>query len=259
MFRKKEHSDSTSGAFNRFVRRHPIVSNLVIIITVAVLGLFIAYLSLTLFTKHGQKEQVPDVVGVSYTQAIEKLHEAGFKIEIRDSLYLDNMKPGYVVEQYPNALSMVKPGRKVFLYINAVYPKQMVIDPSSERPGAPALAGYSFRQSMAMLEEGGFKNVKIVYKRGDTDRVVRVLANGKVVKVMEKVPVNAAIVLEVYDGSRQSLTDSIQANALWEEYMNDPDHDLPESTEQYEPEDNETPREAEMTVPETTEPEFIEY
>lgn len=241
---------------NRFVARHPIIVNVVIIGLVAVLGLLIAYLSLTLFTKHGQKRQVPNVVGISYTEAIEKLHDAGFKIEIRDSLYLDNVKPGYVVEQYPDALSMVKPQRRVFLYINAVYPKQMVIDPSSDHPGSAALAGYSVRQSMAMLEEAGFKNVKIVYKRGDTDRVVRVLANGRVVKVMEKVPVNAAITLEVYDNSGRALTDSIQANKLWEERQQELELDMLEHPEKYEDEPEPLPVPAEEPEPDE---EFIEY
>lgn len=222
-----------SSGKNSFVNRHPIIVNVVIIGIVAILGILIAYLSLTLITKHGQKSQVPNVVGTGYTQAIEKLHDAGFKIEIRDSLYLDDVKPGLVVEQYPAAESMVKPGRKVFLYINAVYPKQMVIDPSSDHPGSPALAGYSIRQSMAMLEEAGFKNVKIILRRGDTDRVIRVLADGKVVRVMQKVPVNAAIVLEVYDNSRQAITDSIQATALWLEKQQELEEDMLENPEKY--------------------------
>lgn len=258
MFTEKKTTDSELSVLNNFARRHPIATHTVIIVLIAILGLIIAYLSLTLFTKHGQKNQVPNVVGISYSQAIEKLHDSGFKIEIRDSLYLDNVKPGFVVEQYPNAMSMVKPGRKVFLYINAVFPKQMVIDPASDQPGAPALAGYSMRQSLAMLEEAGFKNVKIVYLRGDTDRVVRVLANGKLVKVMEKVSINSAITLEVYDGSRQGLTDSIQANALWEEKRQELEQDMIENPQDYEDVSN---NDDEENIPqlEESEPEFIEY
>ncbi len=247
--------DQPSG-YTKFVHRHPIIVNVVIIVLVAVLGLCIAYLSLTLFTKHGQKNRVPDVVGMGYTQAIEKLHDAGFKIEIRDSLYLDNVKPGLVVEQYPNSESMVKPGRKVFLYINAVYPKQVVIDPSSEHPGAPALSGLGMRQSIAMLEEAGFKNIKIVYLRGDVDRVARVLANGKVVRVMEKVPVNAAITLEVYDNSRQGLTDSIQAQELWIERQKELDLEDNTGADFTETPVNTSP---ETTTEEDIEPDYIEY
>lgn len=251
-------SDSTEpGNKNKgnIASRHPVVTNVVIVALVALLGLCIAYLSLTLFTKHGQKKEVPGVVGTGYSEAVDKLHDAGFKIEIRDSLYLDNVKPGLVVEQYPRAGSMVKPGRKIFLYINAVYPKQVVIDPSSANPGGLALAGYGLRQADAMLEECGFKNIRIVYIHGDTDRVVRVLANGKAVRAMEKVPVNASIVLEVYDNSMQAVKDSMQENAYYEQRREEIEQDMLENPEKYR-EAEESPA---MPEPEESEPEFIEY
>ena len=178
------------------------IANIFIIAIVAVLGLVIAYLSLGLFTKHGQTDTVPVVVNMSYSEAVEKLHDAGFKVEIRDSLFLDNVRPGFVVEQFPAAHAVVKPGRKVFLYINAVHPKEVVLD--------PALRGYSMRQAKAQLEEMGFRNVRITYVLGDTDRVVKVLANGRQVMKQDKVPVNAQILLEVYDGRMSVLADSLQ-------------------------------------------------
>lgn len=200
-----------------FMKKHPIIANVAIIVVVAVLGVVIVHLALTVFTKHGRKSEVPNVVGISYTQAIEKLHDAGFKIEIRDSLYLDNVKPGYVVEQYPDALSTVKPGRKVFLYINAVYPKQVVIDPSSGNSSNIALEGYSERQAVAQLEELGFRKIGITYVSGTSDRVKRILANSKTVRVGEKVAVNVAIIVEVYDGSRQHALDSTMNRVYWQD------------------------------------------
>ena len=193
--------------FSAFSRKHPILMNAIIIVLVGIIGVIIAYLGLTLFTKHGQKHQVPNVIGMSYTEAIKKLHDEGFKIEIRDSVYLDNVKPGYVVEQYPDALSIVKPGRRIFLYINAVNPKQVVMDPASDAPGSPALAGNGLRAALAILEEGGFKNIRVVYIPGNTDRVARVLANGREVKVMQKVPINAQITVEVYNNGASAVPD----------------------------------------------------
>ena len=111
-----------------FARKHPILVNLAIIIIVAALGIWIVYFSIALFTKHGQTDKVPGVENMTYTQAIEVLHENGFKVDIRDSLYKDDVKPGFVIEQFPKANSIVKPGRKIFLYINAVHPKEVVID-----------------------------------------------------------------------------------------------------------------------------------
>lgn len=45
---------------------------------------------------------------------------------------------------------------------------------------------------------------------GDNDCIVKITANGRVVKKTEKVPVNARIVVEVYDGRLGELRDSLQ-------------------------------------------------
>lgn len=203
-----------------FIGRHPILANIVIIIIVALLGLVIAYLSLALFTKHGQTDVVPRVVNSSYASAVEKLHAAGFKVEIKDSLYLDNVKPGLVIEQFPAGGAVVKPDRKIYLYINAVHPKEVVIDPMGDSR-QPALRGISMRQAKVQLEELGFKKIKIVYVLGDSDRVLKISVNGHPVYKHQKVPVNATIVMEVYDGRKTALTDSLQ-NAEYANQLNEP-------------------------------------
>ncbi len=198
--------------------KHPVIVNLIIIILVGFIGIWIVYLSIALFTRHGQSDTVPGVENMSYTQAVETLHERGFRVDIRDSLYVDHVKPGYVIEQFPKSGSVVKPGRKIFLYINAVHPKEVVID-QDNNPREDALKSFSFRQGMARLEELGFKDIKVVKVLGDNDCIVKILANGKTVKKMEKVPVNAKITVEVYDGRLVELRDSLQ-NAEYYEYLN---------------------------------------
>ncbi len=192
-----------------FVSRHPVLANIAIITIIALLGVYAVYVAIALFTKHGQSDELPGVEGKSYTEAISILHKHGFKVDIRDSLYREDLKPGFVIEQFPKAHSIVKPGRKIFLYINAVHPKQVVLD-DINRPNEYALKGESFRGVMAKLTELGFKNIKVVRVLGTTDRVVKITANGKVVHKMEKVPVNAQMVVEISDGRLLSLKDSIE-------------------------------------------------
>lgn len=192
---------------------HPIVANFLIIIIVALLGLWIAYLCTAIFTKHGQSDQVPAVENMTYTQAVETLHSRGFRVDIRDSLYRDDVKPGHVIEQFPKAGSLVKPGRKIFLYINAVHPKEVIID-DDNRPMEDALKSFSLRQGLARLEELGFKNVKIVKVLGDNDCIVKITANGRTVKKTQRVPVSAAIIVEASDGRLGELRDSLQNEEL---------------------------------------------
>lgn len=200
------------------MQKHPVLVNLIIILLVGFIGIWIVYLSIALFTHHGQSDTVPAVENMSYTQAVQTLHDRGFRVDIRDSLYVDHVKPGYVIEQFPKSGSVVKPGRKIFLYINAVHPKEVVID-QDNNPREDALKSFSFRQGMARLEELGFKDIKVVKVLGDNDCIVKILANGRTVKKMEKVPLNARITVEVYDGRLIELRDSLQ-NAEYYEYLN---------------------------------------
>ncbi len=196
-----------------FMEKHPILSNLLIICIIAILGLWIVYFSLALFTKHGRSEVVPAVENMSYTDAVSLLHEHGFRVDIRDSLYREDVRPGYVIEQFPKSKSLVKPGRKIFLYINAVHPKEVVID-DDNNPSEYALKSFSLRQGMARLEELGFKNIRIVKVLGDNDCIVKITANGRTVKKTQRVPVTAKIVVEASDGRLGELRDSLQNEEL---------------------------------------------
>lgn len=193
---------------NRSPKRYTLLINLLIILVVAVVGVFIAYFSMAIFTKHGQETVVPKVENMRYTKAIEVLHKDGFNVEIRDSLFRDDIKPGHVIEQFPRANSTVKPGRKIFLYINAVHPKEVVIDDEAHR-GELALKNWSLRQVKARLTELGFKKIRIITVMGPDDRVIKLIAKGRPVYKMEKVAVNVPITIEVSDGRLLAVRDSL--------------------------------------------------
>lgn len=236
---------------NSLISRHPIIFNILIITAVAALGIYIISLALAIFTKHGESDIVPGVENMTYTRALEILHDKGFRVDIRDSVYRDDVRPGYVIEQFPKANSAVKPGRKIFLYINAVHPKEVILD-DENRPNEYAMKGVSYRTALAKFEELGFKNVRVIKVLGTTDRVVKVLANGRPVRKMQKVPVNSAIVLEVSDGRLGDLRDSLQNEELRRMYEESDIHTAPEP---YEPEFSDLPSSPDPEEPVKNEPE----
>lgn len=239
---KKKRNDMPYDWGSSFISRHPVLANIGIICIIAILGIYAVYVAIALFTKHGRSNELPGVEGKTYTEAVNILHDRGFKVDIRDSLYRDDVKPGYVIEQFPKANSIVKPGRKIFLYINAVHPREVVLD-DNNRPNELAMKGESFRSAMAKLDELGFKNVRVVKVLGTTDRVVKVTANGKAVRKMQKIPVTSSIVLEVSDGRLGALKDSLQNEELMKYYQENPEvyktEDSGQSIEQYSPENEE--------------------
>lgn len=214
--RRNENDHSYSWG-SGFVDRHPVIANLLIIIVISMLGIYAAYLTIALFTKHGRTLTVPRVENMSYTEAVNKLHNSGLRVDIRDSLYREDVRPGFVIEQFPKANSVVKPGRKIFLYINAVHPREVIID-DDNHPTEYALKGVSYRSAKAKLEELGFKNIRMVKVLGVSDRVVKILANGRPVRKMQKVPVNVQVTMEISDGRLNDLQDSLRNAELMDMY-----------------------------------------
>ena len=45
--------------------------------SLAILGIYVVYVAIALFTKHGQSEELPGVEGKTYTEAVNILHKRG--------------------------------------------------------------------------------------------------------------------------------------------------------------------------------------
>lgn len=123
--------------------------NIVLMILVVVAIPVAALYMLDTFTHHGEKIEVPNVVGNSLENAENMLQERGLVAVVADSTYSKRMAPGAVLEQSPKAGLEVKGGRVIYLTVNqrGVPMVQM-----------PDVVGQgSLRQAVAVLESLGFK------------------------------------------------------------------------------------------------------
>lgn len=139
-------------------------------VVISILVLFIVFLLMHLYTRHGQAVTVPELKGLSFDEAIEKLDDAGLKYEVVDSNYVEDMKPGTIFETLPEAGSRVKPRRIVFLTINAFYPRMIAI---------PEVEGQSARHANALLEGLGFTNIGLKRVDGKYNGLVVGITNDK--------------------------------------------------------------------------------
>lgn len=85
------------------------------IIAFAVLFLGV-YFGLRSYTKHGKAQEVPVLKGLNITEALTILDKAGLEYKI-DSIFQVDAAPGLVIEQDPEAKSLVKSGRTIYLTI----------------------------------------------------------------------------------------------------------------------------------------------
>ena len=122
----------------------------IILMVVIVVGVPVATLyMLDTFTHHGEKIEVPNVVGKLRYDAEYVLKERGLKVQVVDSVYNKRARPGAVLEQSPKEGYEVKGGRVVYLVLN------LMGEPTADLPD---VVGHgSLREAVALLQSMGFK------------------------------------------------------------------------------------------------------
>ncbi len=181
-------------------RKYPVLFNIFLIFVALIIIVNGVLLMIDSFTQHGIYEVVPELKGKSISETEFILEDKGFKYEITDSTYSNDVKPGCVVEQEPKALSKVKPHRTIYLTINAVSPRTIAV---------PMIVDMSYRQGRAMLEGLGFKNITIdtidsPYK----DLIVGVKIDGKELTPGKRMSADTHIVISVGSGNATQPIDT---------------------------------------------------
>ena len=96
-------------------------------VVTAIAGFTIAYLILFLFVFRPSvlpsNERVPDVVGMDYERARERLSRAGFEAEMGPLRPDPIVAKGGVIEQSPRAGGILEEGGKVVLSVSAGAPR----------------------------------------------------------------------------------------------------------------------------------------
>ncbi len=137
------------------LKEWPFIYNLLIIGLILLTMALMAHFAMRLFTRHGARRTVPELTGIPLSEAERIAHENDLKLIINDSLHVAIYEGGIVLDQLPEPYVEVKPGRKVYITINA-YSQKMV--------PLPYVAGRSLRQAKNMLEIAGLEIDQLVYR-----------------------------------------------------------------------------------------------
>ncbi|PZX20769.1 beta-lactam-binding protein with PASTA domain [Breznakibacter xylanolyticus] len=116
--------------------------------------ILLTFLSLSLYTRHGQSGEVPDFTGLSEDQFAQVIDNNDLRYLVIDSVHVKGVLPGVVVDQTPKAGARVKSNRTIFFTINAMTPEKVLM---------PRLIDYSSRNAQVMLESYGLKIGKLIY------------------------------------------------------------------------------------------------
>ncbi len=189
------------GKLIDFFKKHPIIKTLVLMIVVFGLLIAITLYGLNIYTQHGKAVIVPDVKNLAMPDAQRILEREGFRYDIIDSLFIDDVTPGSVLEQTPVGGSKVKSGRIIYLSINAYSPRMI---------SCPRVADMPMRQAIATLESIGLTDVTIQDVPSEyPGLVIGIKYMGEDLHPGEKIPAKSAVTLMVGKSETELATDSL--------------------------------------------------
>lgn len=181
-----------ANKFVTFIKKHPILDTIVGLILVDIILLVIGYQMLDGFTHHGQYSIVPNLEGLTPTEANTMLGKQNLQCVIADSIYDTKSKPGIVLEQMPKAGAKIKDSRIVYITITSF---------TTQRVKVPALVDLSLRQGMSLLQSLGISHIDIKHVPSQyRDLVIDLTMNGLSLRQGQKIPIDSHVTLVVGDG-----------------------------------------------------------
>ena len=182
----------TFKEFFSFKRNKTFWGNIIAMIVVVVALIFGTLKWLDIYTRHGEAVVVPDVKGMSVTEARKVFEGEGLNCTVSDSTYVKTLAAGSVLDYTPGVGQKVKQGRTIYLTINTLNiplcPVPDVADNSS------------VREAQARLLTAGFKLTANDSIPGEKDWVYQVLYGNEPLPIGAKVPTGSTLTLVIGNG-----------------------------------------------------------
>lgn len=161
------------------------------------------------YTNHGEKIDVPNVVGLKTASAQSKLEELDLKIEILDSVYKPELPVGTIVSQDP------LPTSKSMVYVKSGRIIRVQVSKKSRLVEMPSLIDKSERMAESVLKNRGLKYRKSYVPTSEANgAVLRQLYNGREIKEGTKIPIGSTITLVVGQNNTAQPVTLIDLNGL---------------------------------------------
>jgi eukaryotic-like serine/threonine-protein kinase len=148
---------------------------------------------LRIYTHHGKSVPVPDFKGLSQDRAIELARQSDMDIVVNDSIFMDYLPKGCVLDQNPKPGVRVKRHRTIFVTTNAL--NQIKVE-------MPQIIGLSYRDGKATLEMRGLKVGKLIYKPDFAENnILKQMYQGKEILTGTRIEKGQSIDLVLGDGN----------------------------------------------------------
>ncbi|MCD6019311.1 MAG: penicillin-binding protein [Bacteroidetes bacterium] len=157
--------------FFGYIKSKVFVKHFILAIVCLAFVLWALFKLLGVYTHHGETAEVPDFKGKTISELDAFVTDKHVGYLIIDSIYDPKEKSGIVIKQDPEAKSLVKHNRIIYLYVTSTQAPQMAM---------PKLVDRSTRQAVFMIESYGLRVGKITEIAGDCKGcVLKQYFNGK--------------------------------------------------------------------------------
>ena len=175
-----------------------ILKNVLGAVLFLVLLALVVTIGLNLITRHGKTVKTPDFTNLTVAEAKKLARDNDVSVKVVDSVFVRRLNGGVVYRQQPKAGFKVKKGRSIFLTINSVVPRKVVM---------PNLLGYSVTQARSELQNRGLDLGRLNYVKDiATNTVLGQMVGGKEVKAGDLVVSGSSVDLKLGVSSEDNQT-----------------------------------------------------
>ena len=190
--------------FFSYIKSSVFFKHLAISVVSLTIVLWILFKLLGVYTHHGETAEVPDFKGKTILELDNFVADKNVGYLIIDSVYLPKEKSGIVVKQDPEAKSLVKHNRIIYLYVTSTQAPQMAM---------PKLVDRSTRQAVFMIESYGLKAGKITEIAADCKGcVLKQFYNGK--EILPGDPIKKGSKIDLMVGKQESDYIALPADSV---------------------------------------------
>jgi beta-lactam-binding protein with PASTA domain len=181
-------------SFLRFFGSKKFLLHLAGVVVMIFIVIWIAFIALNRYTRHGDYLTVPFLRGMTLDQVRNGDLYSDFQFVVLDSVYDPGKPKGTIIHQDPYPDSKVKKNRKIYLTIVSLIP---------EKTTMPELKNMTLRQATGTLESIGLKVGSITYVPAfDEDAIQQQNFDGHVIEAGTKLDKGSTIDLVVGLGNR---------------------------------------------------------
>ncbi|GHT04105.1 hypothetical protein AGMMS49525_10080 [Bacteroidia bacterium] len=177
---------------------HILLKNILLALGIVLVLVYVVLKELDVYTRHGKEVIVPDVKGLSVSEAQTLLFQHELQGVVVDSTFVKNKPTNTILETVPPNGNSVKIGRTIYLTINSHAAHLLTV---------PEVKDISQRQAIAMLKSLGFEQVFTKSVSGGYENLVIGLENGRGQNVTEGTQLAGDTPLYLLVGSGQVVDD----------------------------------------------------